>query len=358
MRIPQPALNWTAAAVIVLLGVVCGCAGVQVGGQGARIVLPPTTIVGDPKHIKSDIYDAYELFDRAGKAFEADDWAAAEHNYLKLINEYPDSELIALARYNLGLVYERNNRWAAALENYREFPSPLGNEVRLEEVRMRRGICLVRLGRYDDARREFEAILQQFGVPALEHNETRVRLGVVYYYLQDDILAQHYLEPALETYAENVEHGVRHATAAYAEGYFVMGEIAYHRFLLVQLPGPGDALAQALHDKAQTLIEAREYYTRAIRTYQPTWMIASLLRVGMCYEILHAAMLAVPEPPELTAEQRVEYHNQLTTKIRPLLDKAMQAYRRNLELAADFKMADHWVDETRSRYEALLKRTE
>ena len=323
------------------------CGSTQVG---ARLVLPPTTIVGDPLGRRGDIYDAYELFDRAEKSFVAADWPRARALYEKLIAEYPASNVMPLARYNLGLVHERGRDWAAALAVYRSFPTPPGRGVRLEEVRLRTGVCLSRLERHADAQAEFQKILDQFGVPRLEYNEARARLGIAAFHAGNEVLAEHYLAQAFAEYEANLARGVCFARAAHAEGYFVMGEIYFRRFQEIELGSEHHALARLLRQKAETFVVARAYYTQAIRTHEPTWLVASLFRLGMGYELFYREVLAVPTPPELLSPAQEEYRAELALKLKPVLDKALTAYRRNLELAVDLRVDGPWVKLTRERY--------
>lgn len=352
-RAETPAHRLILCAVLIL--VLAGCASVDVG---AHLTLPPTTIIGDPTGHKSDAYDAYELFDRAEKAFIATDWPRAQALYEKILDHYPDVEIVPLARYNLGLVHERRSDYVAALRVYAAFPLSPGRGVRLEEVRLRRGVCFARLGRHAEAEAEFKKILDQFGVLPMEYNEARARLGIAAFRNGNAILAEHYLRPALAEYETNAARGVHHARAAYAEGYFVLGEIRFGRFREVALTGDEVALTHLLREKAEYLVAAREYYTLALRTYEAEWMVAALYRIGQAYELFYDAVLAAPEPVALTDDQREAYRAKLATKLRPVLAKALQAYRRNLRLAGDLEQTGRWVERTRERYAALSRRAQ
>jgi tetratricopeptide (TPR) repeat protein len=320
--------------------------------------MPTTTIVGDPNGIRGDVYDVYELFDRADKAFAHANWPAAIRFYSKILEEYGDSDVAPLARYNLGLTFENTGQWEQALAAYQGFALPPGQGVRTEEVRLRRGICLQRLGRLPEAKAEFAKILDQLGVPPLEFNEARMRLGIVLFYLGDAIFAEHYLGQSLPEYQRNAKRGVIYARAAYAEACFVMGEIRFRRFESIALAGEASALAMALQEKAEALLEAREFYTNAVRTYEPTWVTASLYKVGLGFELFFRAVLAVPYPADLAAGDRPAYRREVIEKVRPLLENALIAYRRNLEIAADLHVENEWIQMTRAHYEQASRITQ
>ena len=153
-------------------------AALAAGCASTKLAFPATTIVGDPTGRRSDVYDAYDLFDRADKAFVAADWPNAIRNYEKVLKEYADSDVAPLARYNLGLAFENTGAWAQALATYDGFSTPPPTGVKTEEVRMRRGIRLQNLKRRREAAREFRKILQQLlgaaaavqrGAPAPRH---------------------------------------------------------------------------------------------------------------------------------------------------------------------------------------------
>ena len=349
------AVIWRLLPAMILLFILSGCASFRVGMGNAAIELPPVTIIGDPTGRRSDIYDAYDLFDRADKAFVLADWPRAEKLYQLLLAKYPTGEVTPLGRYNLGLVYERTQQWEKALRTYNGFGDNPGKGLRIEEVRLRKAVCLSRLGRYEPAQQQLEMILRQFGVPPLEYNEARARLGIAYFRVGDEILAEHHLRPALDVYERNAARGVMHARAAYAEGYFALGEIDFARFRAIELVGDENALARALGEKADAFVAARNYYTLAIRTYEPEWVVASLFRVGLGYELFYEAVLAAPLPGDLTAGEQKEYRQKLREKLQPVLNKALQAYRRNLELAGDFHVETQFVEQTRKRYATLSR---
>lgn len=339
--------------VVLVFVLLSGCASFRVAAGNVAIELPPVTIVGDPSGRRSDIYDAYDLFDRADKAFIAAAWPQAETLYRLLLEKYPDSEIAPLARYNLGLVGERTRQWEEALRAYDGYGDDPGKGIRVEEVRLRKAVCLSRLGRYEPAQRQLEMIMHQFGVPPLEYNEARGRLGIAYFRAGDEILAEHHLRPALAVYERNAERGVVHARAAYAEGYFVLGELDFARYRSIELTGDENALARSLGEKADAFVAARNYYTLAIRTYEPEWVVASLYRIGLGYELFYEAVLAAPLPAGLTAVEQKEYRQKLGDKLQPVLNKALQAYRRNLELAGDLHVENEFVEQTRKRYATL-----
>jgi tetratricopeptide (TPR) repeat protein len=337
--------------LLLLILLLSGCASTSVRGI---LVLPPTTIIGDPSGPRGDTYDAYELFDRGEKAFIAADWPRAQALYEKLLDEYPDTDIVHLARYNLGLVLERQNAFAEALTVYDGFtmPNP-GHNLSAAEVRMRRGVCLTNLKRYPEAMHAFEQVLSQFGVPPVLFNETRARLGVAAFYAGQDVLAEHYLVSALAEYEANAARGVPYARAAFAEAYFVMGEIRFALFKQIEFQPDRAALVRSLREKAQALVAARTHYTDAVRTYEPEFVVASLFRVGQCYELFYRSVLEAPDPSDLTPEARATYRDALAVKLKPVMDKALTAYRRTLELAADLNVAGPWVDKARRRYDEL-----
>jgi len=135
----------------------------------------------------------------------------------------------------------------------------------------------------------------------------------------------------------------------------VLGEIHFARFRGIELSGNEESMARDLGEKADAFVAARNCYTLAIRTYEPEWVVASLFRIGLGYELFYEAVLATPIPEGLTAAEQTEYRRKLREKLQPVLKKALQAYRRNLELAGDMKVDSEYVRETRERYATLSK---
>jgi len=66
-------------------------------------------------------------------------------------------------------------------------------------------------------------------------------------------------------------------------------------------------------------------------------------------------LLRAPVPAELSDMAKLEYRNQVLIKvIKPLVDGAAEAHRRNLTMADSLSMANAWVDSSRSQIQATL----
>ncbi|HBW47857.1 TPA: hypothetical protein DEF17_08020 [bacterium] len=97
-------------------------------------------------------------------------WREASKTFLNFSEEFPDSPRSRMARFSSALCLEELDDWAGAIEIY----SSLSDD----ESTFRHAICLERSGRADDASALFESFLSRFG-DSKEALKVRFRLGAM-----------------------------------------------------------------------------------------------------------------------------------------------------------------------------------
>jgi hypothetical protein len=77
--------------------------------------------------------------------------------------------------------------------------------------------------------------------------------------------------------------------------------------------------------------------------------------VGSLYEELYDSFMNVPIPPELNAQARVVYQEELHKKIRILLEKSMRWQRENLLMVERLGVTTDWAAKSKLAYAKLLR---
>ena len=94
------------------------------------------------------------------------------------------------------------------------------------------------------------------------------------------------------------------------------------------------------------------------RLQHPDWAVVAGFRLGALYETMYDDMLAAEVPSELTPEEVAIYEEELRSKVRPLLVRAIDIYERNLRLGQRFGKRDDWMQKTEAsltRLQELLR---
>jgi tetratricopeptide (TPR) repeat protein len=148
-------------------------------------------------------YDAQALLDAGNDALARGRADEAAARYEKLVREFPESRLVAAARYNLGLAHEARGEHERALELYRRLAADgadgaFGRDAVDAHVRM--AAVLSELGRWSEARQALVALLARNDLTHADRIEGLARLGYVTLEQQDFAAAEAHLREALQTF--------------------------------------------------------------------------------------------------------------------------------------------------------------
>ncbi len=344
-RFVSPA-GWLVAAAAALLAA-AGCGAPRRAGPD----LPPG--------VELEGLDDQALLDRAVAAADEGRLGAALADYDLLLDAFPDSPLRPLALYNGSLALEALGRCDEALPRLAAFleTGPQSDDAR--DARFHVGSCLETLRRWPEAARAFEALLEE-ALPPADRLEAGARAGWALVKAGALDRAEPVLAAALLTWRkdERLRAVPRDSWAALVT--FAQGEIHRRRAAQVRLRGSRDELERDLDEKAERFARAEERYLEALRLQHRTWSVAAGYRLGRMYERLHAELVAVELPPELTTEmERAAYREHLHRRIVPLLEKARIAYDETVFLGERLGVAaGQWTRRAvagHTRVEALLK---
>jgi tetratricopeptide (TPR) repeat protein len=298
-------------------------------------------------------WDSYTLFEQAGRAFDAKDYARAEVLYARVPAEFAESDLVAPARFNRGLCLESLGRYAEAEGAYEAVLGAQAGAIAIEDVLFRVAACQEAQGNWDAAARTYGVRLAALTLPPIREAEARVRLGAAQFQLGRLDEAAAALRAGLAAFRALRLHPVRLPEEVIGQGYFTLGEIQYARFAAVSLDVPEERQGEALETKSELFLAARAQYVQAIRSYDATWMTAALCRIGQGYEAIFLAARDAPLPPGLTPAEAAEYKKKLDAAMDPARRNAVAAHRRNVEFATSRGIDNEWTRTSRDRLAAL-----
>lgn len=344
---------------------VTGCAGggaatasPAAGDSTDRVALDGAAIrASDDPLVGLSTYDAALLFHLAGEAERNDRRELARRIYTKLIDEFPDGSLAPLARFNLGLLLERDAEFAAAAQQYE--PLVVGELPDADEARRlwidahyRLGVCYGRAGAWDRAAAIFDRVLAVESLTVLDRLEALVGKGIAMQESGDLIGAEVTFNAALRFHRDAAERERVEDHGLAAEAAFRLGELARDRFDAVILEFPQARLTERLEKKCEELLSAQSRFLRAIQLGDAHTVAAAGYRIGSLYERLYDTIMALEAPAELTPEQIEVYQEEVRDRVAVLVRKAIQVYEKALVIGRRAPTAADWV----ARLEGSLER--
>ncbi|HET9450139.1 MAG TPA: tetratricopeptide repeat protein [Aggregicoccus sp.] len=328
-------------------GLALGLAGCSGTGRAVRqeVAYPPEQVVGDPG---LEGLNDEELHARGTAAFAAGDFALAARTFDRLLARFPQSPHRAHALLQAGLAYERTQAWAEAQLRFAELADPEKGSGEALEAAFRLAEAEYHLERYPEAIRVLRTLAEREDLPVGRRIEARVQQGVCELEAGDADRAQSTLRQALALHG-SLPDPAEVDSYFPAQAHFFLGEVYRLAFEAAKLdPSHGaDRLGQDLEHKAELLLSAQGHYLRSIRVGNGHWATASGAQVGSLYENLHAQLVNTPVPAELDAGEAEAYRQEVRSRVRVLLTKAIGIYERTLEAAERIGSQNTFVARTR-----------
>jgi len=347
----------------VALGCVAACASTgqpkpQPGPEPAvHLDMDPIKIeaTSDADGIHIDAFDAPELFEHAGKALSEKRFDDAVKVYGKLLKSFPESPYVRPSLYNLGLAQIGKKDWAAAIDSFKGLTEKYPGHPDAKDSLFQLGACYAEQNNWPASAEVFARILDRNDLNSDDRIEAIARRGFAQFNLNDLDTAEKTFRAAM-TYKQQIENEERLSTDFYlAFSQYHIGQIFHLRFRKAALRLPEAQLDKDLEEKAHLLLTAQRAYIDTIKFGNPAWASAAGFQVGSLYEELYDSFMNVPIPPELDAEARKVYQEELFKKIRILLEKSLKWQRENLLMIERLGVTTDWADKSRLAYAKLLK---
>lgn len=343
----------TAGAVFVVCCVfAAGC-----GGGMTALMMDPMEFQAVPTAdgVRVDTMDPEILFGEGAAAFDKADWGEAARLFGIVATRFPDSPEAGPALFNFGLARLRAGRPAEAADAFRRYIAKFPPDNDDTQPRLRLIEALLESGEWSLAETEIRECATLRAISPATAIELQAGLAKS---LRKQDRLQEALDAsrtAMETYdAHAIEPGIKGSYAA-AMASFEGGEIWHDIFLSIKLILPKDRMEKDLTDKAAMFMKAQAEYMRTVRVGNIFWSSKAGVRIGQLYEEFYNDIMGAEVPPGLTDADLERYRAHLRQQARPLLEKAVKLYERNMEVCRKFGAKEEWFSEMKARLEKLKK---
>jgi tetratricopeptide (TPR) repeat protein len=292
--------------------------------------------------------DPETLYEEGNRAYQALDYILAAEKYGLVADRFATSRFGPASAYNAGMSLEKVDRHADAIARYRQLVALVPDSRDARDGLFRIAACQEALEDWPGMQETGAALLapSQKGLTPLDRIAAHAIRGRGAEGRAQLALAERDYRAALDIYRDHLQLPAIAQSPFVSLAQFRIGEIYRQLFSSIQFRLPLDRMARDLEDKSNFFLMAQTAYLRAVRLKNPAWAVVAGYRLGLLYEVMYDDMMSAEIPPELTRDEVELYYAELRSQVRPLLDRAVDIYERNLRLGQRFGRHDEWVQRT------------
>lgn len=296
--------------------------------------------------------DAGSLVEQAEDALAADQPARAVALFSRALAE---SEALAAQVYpGIARAYELLEDFPAAIRAYDGYLTRFPDAEDAHNVLARRGACEAEVEQWERSAHSFSQAREGASLPSFRV-EVMAREGFALFQLERFDEADRVLREADQTYEEAMATQSERFSTYYFVGMarFYRAAIVHRRFRDVPIRLPEGQMAKDFEAKLKLLVEAQQAYNRTIEAKHVFWVSAAGYQLGSLFEEFYDALMYAPVPDWLDGKQRLVYYEELKEQLRPVVDKAIWVFEKNLETARRLGYENPFIDKTEERLSQL-----
>ena len=286
-------------------------------------------------------------------ALAADEPARAATLFARGLGEGANDDQAQRAYQGLARAHEALGDFDAAIRAYDSYISRFSEDPEIHFVYARRGACEAEVDEWARSAASYAAVLDEGGdelIPS-QRVEALTRRGYALYQLGEHEGADEAFAKADGVYEAAVEGGEERFADTYfvAMARFYRAAILHLKFRAVRIRLP-EAQMQADFDRKLELLEqAQDAYNEVVRARHVYWVSAAGYQLGSLFEEFYDAIMYAPVPDYLDEDQRRTYYAELEGQLRPVVDKAVWVFEKNLETARKFGYENDFVERTEAQ---------
>jgi len=341
----RPTLNPLIHAVVVTL-LLSAC-----GSPSPRVVKL------DPMHVEAvevdgersiEIMDPQVLFDEAGKAFQASDYATAARKYTLIVERFPSSRWADVSRYNGGLALQRSGRCPEAVTLFTQMITRLAGSKDAQDGLFQVATCHEQTGSWPEAQAALDRLLlpEYERISAVTRVEAQALRGMALQAQGEAAHAERDYKAALSLYKENIDHPALQRSRYVSMAQFQIAEIYRDLFSAIRFRLPVERMEKDLEVKANLFLKCQAAYLRTVRLQHPDYSVRGGFRLGEIFETFYDHLLSAEVPEDLSEEEIQVYYEALKENTQPLVKKAVDVFERNLMLGQRMGQSGEWVRKT------------
>lgn len=257
----------------------------------------------------------------------------------------------------LARAHEQLGDFEAAIRAYDGFVAHFPDASELHRIIARRGACEAEIHQWERSANSYAQVLELGGEALLpsERVEALARRGFALFHLGEHAEADAVLAEADAIFEQATREGQERFSDTYFVGLarFYRAAIIHLEFRAVPIRLPEAQMSQDFERKLELLEQAQDRYNHVIRARHLYWVSAAGYQLGSLFEEFYDAVMHAPVPDWLDEQQRRIYYEELEEQLRPVLDKAVWVFEKNLETARKFGYEGEFIERTEAQLAQL-----
>jgi hypothetical protein len=349
-------------STLAILAATVALGGCATSSTQATIELEPTRIIAIVKDGQRvvEVLDPQVLYREAHAAFRDGDLEAAARKYGLIVEHFPTSRYGLVSRFNGGLALEKLARYAEAIPYFEALIAEVPGSKDAHDALFRLAVCQQALEQWDASMTTLDRILKPewTDLVPIDQAEAYSLRGLARYRKGDLALAERDFLAALDVHHQHMGELVYLGSGPVSRAQFQIGEIYLELFRSIQFRLPLERMAHDLEDKSNYFLKSQNAFLKVVRYHHPDYAVKAGYKLGALFEQYYNDMLAAEVPRDLEAYELQVYFEELKKQVRPLLEKAIDVYERNIQMGERIGQQDEWLRRTEAslgRLKELLK---
>lgn len=325
--------------LIGLLVISTACTGAQTKKED-KTKLQTQYMELDPMLIRSgkngskQALEADEVFKRAYQAYANRQYEEAISHYNAIIKYFPKSRFYLSSLFNVGLAYEKLERWQDSARHYKIIIEQFPKKKDAKDAYFRLANVNEKLNEHKQTIDLMTQVMLRPDINHFDRIEAHVRRSQALMLSGRLVEAQQGFQSTIRLNA-NAPAGERLADNAryIVQAQYGLGRAYHLQVRRIPLVLPTKKMGVDLDRKANLFLKAQGAYIRALRVHHAQWSVAAGYMIGRLYEDFYVDIFSAEIPKGLTDEQISLYFEELRKQLRPLMVRAIQVYKKNLSLS-------------------------
>lgn len=318
-------------------------------GAQEEVELDPMLIRVNPGSGETETVEVEEVFDRAYRAYQSRRYEEAAQQYELIIKYFAESRFYLPALYNGGLAYEELKLWEQATRNYHRVIEEFSQRKEAIDAHYRLANVYGEQGELEQVIRLMTDVLER-DLSHFDRIEAYVRRSSALLELGQLDEAEQGFRTLLRLNEKAPEdEQVLENSHFIVQSHFGLGRVNHLRVGAIRLVLPPERMGDDLQTKADLFLRAQSNYITALRYHHPQWSVAAGYMIGRLYEDFYVDLFTAEIPDDLSDEEAEMYFEELRSQIKPLMQRAVQVYERNLSFSqrlADTEESQRWAAQT------------
>jgi tetratricopeptide (TPR) repeat protein len=263
----------------------------------------------------------------------------------------------AQAYHGLARAHEQLGDFEAAIRAYDGFLTHFPDDPEAHRLLARRGACEAEIEQWERSASSYAQVLELGGdvlIPS-QRVEALARRGYALFQLGRFPEADAAFAEADAIYETATSEGQERFSDVYFVGLarFYRAAILHLEFRAVPIRLPEAQMSKDFERKLELLEQAQDAYNEVIRARHLYWVSAAGYQLGSLFEEFYDAVMHAPMPDWLDEQQRRVYYEELEEQLRPVIDKAVWVFEKNLETARKFGYESEFIERSEAQLAEL-----